>query len=180
VARRLGVYLTVPFIEKEEPEDRERDERETRYYNAVSLLGPDGAVVAHWRKRNLWPVADASWATAGGEKASIAETELGRIGLMICYDVHVVLEDLGEAGADVVLHSVAWYGPNSGGWFDTVLARKVGEAGAGLVLANWTFPEDPGWSGWGLSRVIGPDGETLARAESDLGDEVVIADLPLR
>jgi predicted amidohydrolase len=91
----------------------------------------------------------------------------------------VLLGELGEAGADIILHSVAWYGPNSGEWFETVLADRVRKAGVDLVLANWTFPEDPGWSGYGLSCVIGSDGGMLARAGRDLGDEVVVTDLSL-
>ena len=171
VAKRLGIYLTVPLIERGDAADT--------FFNSVALLGPDGAIRGVHRKRNLWTVADHGWAKEGPERLIVVETEYGRLGLMICYDVHVLLGELGEAGADIVLHSVAWYGPNSGEWFETVLADRVRKAGVNLVLANWTFPEDPGWSGYGLSCVIGSDGGMLARAERDLGDEIVIADVPL-
>jgi len=168
VADRLDLYLTVPFIEREGKD----------FYNAVAFLGPDGKVRAHYRKQRLWPVADASWAAAGPERACVADTEYGRLGLMICYDVHVVLPMLGEAGADIVLHPVAWFGPNSGNWFETVLARRVAKQKTSLILANWTFPEDPGWSGHGHSLIIGPDGRVLARASRELGDEIVYASVP--
>jgi predicted amidohydrolase len=170
VAKRLGIYLTVPLIERGEADDT--------FHNTVVLLGPDGAIRGVHRKRHLWTVADHGWASEGPERLTVVDTEYGRLGLMICYDVHMLLGELGEAGADMVLHSVAWCGPNSGEWFETVLADRVRKAGVALVLANWTFPEDPGWSGYGLSCVIGSDGGMLARAEHDLGDEIVVADVP--
>ncbi|MHC5054164.1 MAG: carbon-nitrogen hydrolase family protein [Planctomycetota bacterium] len=168
LARRLGVYLTVPVIER----------AEGGYYNTVALLSPAGEVAAVHRKHNLWAVADSSWAAEGPRQATVVDTPFGRVGLMICYDVHALLPLMGEAGADIVLHSVAFYGPNSGEWFETTLAAKVADQGASLVLANWTFPEDPGWSGWGASCVISPGGEVLARAERAAGDQIVFADVP--
>ena len=167
VADELDIFLTVPLIE----------ESEGKFYNTVVLLGPDGRVRAKHRKQNCWPVADASWMTEGEEEPCVVETEFGRLGLMICYDVHVMLEALAEAGADAILYSVAWYGTCD--WFETVLARRAGEAGVSIVLANWTFPEDPGWKGSGRSLVIGPDGGIVARAAEDFGEEIVLADIPV-
>ncbi|MHC4248927.1 MAG: carbon-nitrogen hydrolase family protein [Planctomycetota bacterium] len=168
LARRLGVYLTVPVIER----------AEGGYYNTVALLSPAGEIAAVHRKHNLWAVADSSWAAEGPRQATVIDTPFGRVGLMICYDVHALLPHMGEAGADIVLHSVAFYGPNSGEWFETTLAAKVADQGVSLVLANWTFPEDPGWSGWGASCVISPAGEVLDRAERTAGDQVIFADVP--
>jgi predicted amidohydrolase len=172
LADRLEVYLTVPLIEVtgEAPDER--------FYNTVALVGPDGAIRGHYRKRVEWTVADTYWMSEGPDRVVVVDTEYGRLGLMICRDVHKVLRELGEAGAEVVLHCVAWYGPNSDGWFDVVLSRMVREAGVTLVLANWTFPEDPAWSGFGLSRVIGPDGRTVARCAHDLGEDIVLYEVP--
>lgn len=172
LADRLDVYLTAPLIE------RAYEGGEERFYNTAVLLGPDGGVRGHYRKRIEWTVADTYWMTAGPERVAVVDTEYGRLGLMICRDVHRVLRELGDAGADIVLHCVAWYGPNSDGWFDVVLSRMVREAGVTLVLANWTFPEDPGWSGFGLSRVIGADGSALARCRRDVGEEIVLVEVP--
>lgn len=167
-ADRLGVYLTVPIIER----------AEGKYYNTVVLLGPDGRIAARHRKHVPWTVADDSWMTEGPRRATVVDTEYGRLGLMICRDVHALLGEFGRAGADIVLHSVAFYGPNTRGWFETTLAFKVADARVALVLANWTFPRDPGWSGWGASMVIGSDGKVIASAGGDPGNEIVFADVP--
>jgi predicted amidohydrolase len=168
LAGKLGVYLTVPVIER----------RGGGYQNTVALISPEGEIVAIHRKCNLWPVADASWAAEGTTRATVVETPFGRVGLMICYDVHALLPLMGKAGADIVLHSVAFYGPNSGEWFETTLAARVADVGVSLILANWTFPEDPGWSGWGASCVISPEGKVLARAERAPGNQLIFADVP--
>jgi len=168
LADRLDIYLTVPIIER----------AQGKYYNTVVLLGPDGGTSARHRKCNLWTVADSSWASSGPKRATVVDTEYGRIGLMICYDVHALLGEFGKAKADIVLHSVAFYGPNTRAWFETTLAFKVADARVALVLANWTFPRDPGWSGWGASIVIGPDGKVIASAARGPGDRIVFADVP--
>ncbi|MHC4505016.1 MAG: carbon-nitrogen hydrolase family protein, partial [Planctomycetota bacterium] len=118
LADRLDIYLTVPIIEK----------AEGKYYNTVVLLAPDGGTSAHHRKYNLWTVADSSWASSGPKRATVVDTEHGRIGLMICYDMHALLGEFGRAKADIVLHSVAFYGPNTRSWFETTLAFKVADA----------------------------------------------------
>jgi len=169
LARKLGVYITVPLIER----------ADGGYYNTVALVSPEGEVAAVHRKHVLWPVADSFWMKEGPKEATVVETPFGRLGLMICRDVHALLPLMGGAGADIVLYSVAFLGPNTGDWFETTLAGRVAEQGVSLVLANWTFPEDPGWSGWGASCVISPQGKILARAERVPGDQVIFADVPI-
>jgi len=168
LARRLGVYVTVPIIER----------ADGGYYNTVALVSPGGEVAAVHRKHVMWTMADSFWMKEGPEKATVVETPFGSLGLMICRDVHALLPLMGGAGADIVLYSVAFLGPNTGDWFEVTLAGRVAEQGVSLVLANWTFPEDPGWSGWGASCVISPEGKVLARAERTIGDQVVLADVP--
>ena len=185
LADELDVYLTVPLLERvvENVPGGDEGEKE-RFYNSIALVGPDGTLLASHRKRIMWTVADTYCMSEGPERVCTVDTPYGRLGLMICRDVHRLVRELGEAKTDIILHCVAWYGPNSGGWFENKLAWMVQEAGVHLVLANWTFSQDPGWSGYGLSRVIAPDGKAIAKCKSDLGDEIVIAEIitpsPLR
>lgn len=166
IARECAIYLTVPFIES----------AAGHFYNTIVLLGPDGATRLHYRKQHPWTVADPSWMTRGDLGTPVIDTEYGRIGVMVCYDVNELLPEFAEKHADIVLHCVAWYGP----WFDVRFNGRVRDAGVTLVLANWTFPEPRGWRGAGASRIIGPDGGEIARIDRDFGDGVVYADLPVR
>ncbi len=166
LARECGIYVTVPFIEL----------ASGKLYNTVVLLGPDGKPRIHYRKQHLWTVADPSWVTPGDLGTPVIDTEYGRIGVMICYDVNHLLPEFREKSADIVLHCVAWYGP----WFDGRFNKAVKKAGVTLVLANWTFPEPRTWRGPGASRIIGSDGAVLAQTDRDFGDGIVTADLPVR
>jgi hypothetical protein len=47
------------------------------------------------------------------------------------------------------------------------------------LAANWSVPDRPGWHGYGQSEVIARNGQILSRAKSDLGDEIIYADLPI-
>ena len=57
-------------------------------YNTAVLLGPDGAVLGVYRKTHPFCTEMRSrggWVTPGDE-VSVVETDLGRIGLIICFD----------------------------------------------------------------------------------------------
>ena len=169
-AKKLKIYLTVPVIER----------KDGKFYNAVALLGPRGKIRLIHRKVVPWTLADTHWmTTAPADSVKTVSTEYGRIGIMICRDVHKLLPVFGKKGVNVALHCVAWYGPNSGGWFDHVLSRKIKQAGVHLVLANWTFPKDPGWSGHGFSRIVNQEGKKVAEARNKPGSRIILGKLPL-
>ena len=103
LCKKLKVYLTVPFIEKaknnkEKPNDEEAKDVEKHpfpwndylYFNSVSLIDPNGNIVGHYRKTHLWPDYDNAWATVGDEIVTV-DTEYGKVGLGICFDVHKIL-----------------------------------------------------------------------------------------
>src|SRR4051812_11749035 len=86
LAKRLGVYITIPLIEV-------RNKGDIRaYFNTVCLAAPTGELVAHYRKLTPWPYPEKSWATPGDRRVATFDTEYGRVGLAICYDVHTILE----------------------------------------------------------------------------------------
>jgi len=170
LSRELGVYIVVPFIEY----DRARK----KYFNTLVLVGPRGKVRAHYRKLHPWLPAESNWSAEGDLGLVWADTEYGRLGLLICYDMHWVGEQLAGKGADTLLYSVAWVGPPPQ-WFDGQLPEKAGRFKVNIVAANWTFPRPPEFSGAGWSRVIAADGKALAAVQRPLGEEIVIADLPV-
>jgi len=172
VAKRCGVYLAVPLIEGSDG----------RFYNAQVLLGPDGKLLLHHRKTHLWPPGDGLWASPGKKPPQAVTTPYGRLGLMICYEVHRLPKALKEAQVDIVLYSVGWYGPNTEIWYTDIFPRRyVVPNGFAVVAANWSADRGaPGWEGHGYSCVIGRDGKVLAMARSTRGAELVLADVPIR
>ena len=80
VARRLGVHVVLGTYE--------RGPARGVVYNTAALVTPDGEVAGAYRKTHPFCTELASrggWVTPGDE-AVVVDTELGRIGLIICFD----------------------------------------------------------------------------------------------
>lgn len=170
LARKHAIYLTVPIVEF--------DAKEKLYYNTLVLVDPAGRVRGHYRKINPWPWAERGWA-AEGKRHVVVPTEYGRLGLLICYDIHKQAEEIGRLKADILLYSIAWVEDEGSTWFDESLPKIARANGYHMVAANWTVPADarPDWFGFGQSRIITREGKIIAKVGDNRAEEVVIADL---
>ena len=173
LAKRLGVYVTVPFVEID------RTSSPPRLFNTVCLVSPKGEVVAHYRKLTPWPVPEKSWATPGDRGVQTYDTEYGRVGLAICYDIHTILEKYRPYDLWALLYPIAWVDTNHPAeWFWHVLPSQVAPFHHYLIGANWSVDEPQPWFGYGFSTIISPGGEVLASARSLHGSEIVYATIP--
>ncbi len=174
LARELGIYLTVPLLEVEA--------RTGEHFNTLVLVGPEGSVLAHYRKLDPWWWAERGWATEGNLGRPVADTPFGRFGLLICYDIHAQAREMARLRIDALLYAIAWVDKEDSDWFGARLPARAREHGYAIVAANWTLPrgtEPPAWHGYGQSRILGADGAILARAPDDIGEAIVFAELPL-
>jgi predicted amidohydrolase len=172
LAAKHEIYLCLALIE------RDGD----KYYNSQVLLNPTGKMVAHHRKRNLWSPGDGLWASEGDLPVQVVDSEYGKLGLMICYDVHRLPELLADKEADIVLYSVGWYGPNTEFWYRSVFPRRYVKPNRfAVIVANWSADQaSTGWPGQGYSCIIDSQGNVLNMAKSTQGAEIVFGDLPVR
>jgi predicted amidohydrolase len=172
LAKELDVYLGIGLVERDG----------NKFFNAQVLIAPDGGIVAHHRKKALWTPGDSAWCSQGDLPIQVVDTRYGRVGLMICYDFHVVPPQLAKQRADIVLYSVGWYGPNEKQWFETQFPQQaVIPFGFSVVSANWAGrTETDVWPGRGHSCIITGDGKVLAMAKTVIGNEIVMADLPVK
>jgi predicted amidohydrolase len=176
LARRLGIFLTVPLLEEDLSQNR------PRWFNTVVLVSPRGRVVGHYRKLNPWPHPEQSWAEKGDRGLVTVDTPYGRVGLAICFDVHSVLAPYAEKGLWALLYPIAWVSEDDAAdvaWFGTELPQRVKQAGFHLVGANWSVDAPQPWTGHGHSLVVQKDGRVLASARTKVGEEIVLADLPV-
>lgn len=172
LAEELKLYLCVGLIEK----------GTNGFYNSQVLLAPNGTMVAHHRKKCLWTPGDSNWCTPGNLPVQVVKTEYGRIGLMICYDFHRLPPLLASQGADIVLYSVGWYGPNEAKWFGKSFPeRAVIPYGFDVVAANWSSQSGAqNWPGRGHSCIITSKGQVLAMSGRVSGNDIVFGDLEIR
>lgn len=171
LAKKLAIYLTVPILEV--------DANETKYYNTLALLGPDGKIALHYRKLNPWPWAERGWASPGDRGHQVLDTPFGRLGLLICYDINSEPAKLKAKQVDHLLYAIAWVDEPGSDWFSKSLPNIAREANFSIIGANWSIPDQPGWHGYGQSEIIDRTGRILARAKNDLGNEIIYADLPV-
>jgi predicted amidohydrolase len=175
LAGDLGIYLTVPLVEVDFTNGRDRP----RYFNTVCLANPKGELAAHYRKLTPWPYPEKSWATDGDRGVQTCDTEYGRVGLGICYDIHTILEKYNGKDLWALLYPIAWVATeHPAEWFFHKLPERVKPFKHHLIGANWTVEEKQDWRGYGFSVVISADGKVVASARSLYGSEIVYAELP--
>ena len=183
LARELQCYITVPFLEVEKSEeDEEEEEKEEhgdkttlqeRFYNSVTLAGPNGNVCAHYRKNFPWPHPERSWATAGTDVA-VFDTEYGRVGLAICFDIHSILVKYARHKIWALLYPIAWVG-NPESWFLADFPSRLRQVSCPhfVVGCNWSTDEPQKWPGAGFSTHYAPYGELISATAHSTGSQIV-------
>ncbi|WP_304438721.1 nitrilase-related carbon-nitrogen hydrolase, partial [Alcanivorax sp. HI0033] len=68
-----------------------------KVYNVAYLMRRDGSVEAQY-KIHITPHERRDWVIQGGDKLQVFDTDAGRVGILICYDVE--FPELGRILAD--------------------------------------------------------------------------------
>jgi predicted amidohydrolase len=156
-ARSIGAHVHAGSVV-------ERDDA-GRLYNTSMLLGPDGGLVASYRKIHLFGFSEGEpeLMTAGTEVV-VANTPIGRLGLATCYDLRFpeLFRALRDRGAEVVLLPAAWPAARIEHW--RVLARARAIEDQVVVVAGNTGGDQEGKALGGHSAVIDAQGAVLAEA----------------
>jgi predicted amidohydrolase len=173
LAKELDIYLTIPLLEVDPGKDK------PRYFNTVCLANPKGELVAHYRKLTPWPYPEKSWATPGDRGVQTFDTEYGRVGLGICFDIHTILEKYEPHRIWCLLYPIAWVdNEHPAEWMYHRLPERVKPFQHHVIGANWSVDKKQDWRGYGFSVIISNGGKVVASAKSLYGSEIVYADLP--
>ncbi len=132
LAGSLGIYLSATLVEV--------DRLTGMHYNTITLFGPDGSTLIHYRKLNPWKWAERGWATDGDLGRPVADTVFGRFGVLVCFDIHEQAAEMGRLKIDTLLYSIAWVEDERSEWFARELPRRALTHGYNIVAANWTLP----------------------------------------
>jgi predicted amidohydrolase len=164
IAARHGIALAYGYPERDGG----------AVYNAVRLVGPDGEVLADYRKTHLFGDYERAVFTPGATQVVQATLDGHRLGLLICYDVEFpeAVRAHALAGTEVLLVPTALMRPYE---FvpTTLVPTRAYENGMHIAYANRCGPEGE-WHFAGLSALAGPDGAVRARAGTD--GELLVAD----
>jgi predicted amidohydrolase len=143
-------------------------------HNTAVFISPDG-FVGKYRKMYLptHSVFEEKRYFRPGYQITALDTKLGKIGLIICYDVYFpeVTRLTRLKGAQMIVCISASPGVRRT-FFEVLTAARAIENTAFLAFVNLVGVED-GLQFWGGSRLIGPNGKILAQATYDEEDLVV-------
>jgi len=143
-------------------------------YNSAVLVGPNG-LIGKYRKMYLptHSIFEEKRYFRPGYQVAVYDTKLGKIGLVICYDIYFpeVTRLTRLKGAQLIVCISASPGIRRA-FFETLTAARAIENTAFLAYVNRAGIED-GLQFWGGSRIIGPSGRIIAEAKYDEEDFVV-------
>jgi predicted amidohydrolase len=160
-----------------------------RVFNTSVLFDRSGELVATYRKIHLFDAdppgavpSRESYLFAAGEEVVTAETEFGRVGLTICYDVRFpeLYRNLAVQGSTIVFVPAAFrYETGVDHWEVLLRARAIEDQAFVVAAAQWgswgpagkerrnfgnSLVADP----WGRLLTVAPDGVGVSFAELDL------------
>jgi NAD+ synthase (glutamine-hydrolysing) len=151
-------------------------------YNSLAVLA-DGEVRAIYRKSDLpnYGVFDERRYFEPGSEAALTGVQDAQIGLTVCEDIwHPGFPEADEAaaGAQLIVNSSASpYHRGKGRAREGMIAERARTNGVTFALCNTVGGQDELVFDGG-SVVIGPDGETIARA-AQFEPELLVCDLTL-
>ncbi|WP_433242795.1 nitrilase family protein [Actinomadura nitritigenes] len=174
-ARRHGVHLVGGLAEREG----------VRLFDTAVLVGPDG-YVGRYRKAHLWN-REKLWFTPGDAGFPVFETPIGRIGLLICWDIWFpeVPRLLAQQGADIIcsVNNWVWTPPpifdEAGRCMAAYLTMTAAHVNNVFIAAANRVGTDrdarflgcsliAGTNGWPVGGVAGSEDETVLTADVDL------------
>lgn len=174
LAERRGIYLVAGIAER----------RGDRLYNSALVAGPQG-YIGTYRKLHLWGDENLYF-EAGDLGLPVFHTELGRLGVAICYDgwFPEVYRLLALRGADLVAVPTNWV-PMPGQTPDgPAMAHALAIAGAhsnGLtVVCADRVGIERGQPFVGRSLIVGSQGWTAAGPASADREEILLAAVDLK
>ena len=167
LAKQTGMHIIVGMPEVSE-------KTQATAFNTAVFVGPQG-LIGKYRKMYLptHSVFEEKRYFRPGYLPAAFQTELGNIGLSICYDVFFpeVFRLTRLKGAQLMVCISASPAVRRG-YFEILTSARALENTSFLAYVNLAGVED-GLQFWGGSRLIGPTGDVVAKAKYDEEDFVI-------
>jgi predicted amidohydrolase len=150
-----------------------------RCYNSCVLIGPDGYIGTH-RKLHAW-CDEKVFFEAGDLGFQVFETPIGRVSMLICYDMWFFenFRILARKGADIVCCPTNWVDIPPSVTAGPVLAQTNSGCNSIFIVAADRVGVERGCHFPGRSVIMGPEGWHRAQMGSDDKEEILIAEVNL-
>ncbi|PSR93613.1 Omega-amidase [Actinidia chinensis var. chinensis] len=155
-----------------------------KLYNTCCVFDTEGKLKAKHRKIHLFDIDipgkisfQESKTLTAGETPTVVDTEVGRIGIGICYDIR--FQELAMLYAARGVHLICYPGAfnMTTGPLHWELLQRARAVDNQLYVATCSPARDAsaGYVAWGHSTLIGPFGEVLATTEHD--EAIIISEV---
>lgn len=174
-AREHQVYIVGCLVEVEG----------NRLFDTAVLVGPDG-FVGKYRKTHLWN-EEKLFFTPGDLGFRVFDTRIGRIGLLICWDVWFpeTARIVSQLGADIICIPTGWvWTPSplydsSGTCMAAYLTMTAAHANNVFIATADRIGTERGTGFMGYSLIAGTNGWPIGRIAGPSEDTVLYADIDL-
>lgn len=155
-------------------------------YNSAVLVGPEEGYIGTYRKMHMWST-EKLYCEESHTGFPVFDTKLGRIGIMICYDLWFpeTIRLLTLQGADLICSPSGWVLDENTipGGSTTPMANTLcitnSHCNGVYIAASVRVGEERGTKWVGNSIITSPQGAVLAKASNDK-EEIIYADVDLR
>ncbi|GGI20868.1 carbon-nitrogen hydrolase family protein [Oxalicibacterium faecigallinarum] len=156
LCREHNVFIASGFTEK--------DESKGKIFNTGLLLDPKGDIIVHYHKQFL-ATHDQNWFELGENGCPVVDTELGRIGLLICFDGRIpeITRSLAMQGAEIIVDMANFFAMDQA---DMWVPARAYENGLWFVAATKAGVERSIYYPGG-SMIVAPTGDVIAKIPYD-------------
>jgi predicted amidohydrolase len=156
----------------------ERSPDPERPYNTAAVIGPDGTLIARYRKLHLFDVEVGdghryreSSSTMAGATPIVVTVEGFRVGLSICYDLRFpeLYRKLTDLGAEVIVVPSAFTLVTGKDHWHVLLRARAIEAQAYVVAAAQWGTHPAGRRTYGKTLIVDPWGDVIAQCPEGEG-----------
>ncbi len=175
-AADLGVWLLIGSL------GIKTHDADGRFANRSFMIDPQGQIVARYDKIHMFDVQVSETETfresknyRPGENAVIADTDFGKVGMTICYDIRFphLYAALAQAGTQILTVPAAFSPVTGAAHWESLLRARAIETGCWVLAPAQTgaHPKTRGKTRYthGHSMVVAPWGEVVIDAGTDPG-----------
>ena len=178
-ARQLEIYLLLGTIPERAPEP-------DKVYNTSLLLGPEGQILARYRKLHLFEInipgqvtfRESSYILPGRDTVAVTlPMEQFTVGLAICYDLRFpeLFRGLVDQGAEIIIVPAAFSQVTGRDHWETLLRARAIENQVYILAPAQSHHPDQSLKTYGRSMIVDPWGLILAQAPDR--EEIIYARL---
>ena len=155
---------------------RSGDPGDARAANRSILINDQGGIESTYDKLHVFDVDlpngesyRESAVVRPGERAVVARTPWGGLGLTVCYDLRFpgLFRSLARAGADIITVPAAFTRPTGEAHWETLLRARAIETGCFILAPAQGGDHEDGRATWGRSMAIDPWGKVIAALDHD-------------